>query len=82
MADILLYGGLGIILIAILLALAAAIIGCKIQGWKFPDIMLPRRFIGPTLKLPSSMKRLLRLSVVVFVIGSIVLGAGFWIALK
>ncbi len=82
MANIFLYGGLGIILVAIILALIAAIIGCRIQGWKFPDIMLPRKFIGPPLKLPRSMKCLLRLSVIILVIGVIILVIGFYLALE
>lgn len=82
MADVFLYGGLGVILVAIILALIAAIIGCQIQGWKFPDIMLPRRFIGPPLKIPRSMKLLLLSSVIILLIGGIILGIGFMIALK
>ncbi len=82
MANLFLYGGLGVVLLALLLALIAAIIGCQIQGWKFPDIMLPRRFVGPPLKLPHSMKVLLKLAVMVLVVGAILLGIGFWIALN
>lgn len=82
MANFFLYGGLGLILVAIILALIAAIIGCKIQDWKFPDIILPRRFIGPPLKIPRNMRMLLKISCIILIIGGIILGIGFWIALK
>ncbi len=82
MVNILIYGGLGLILVAVVLALIAAIIGCQMQGWKFTGMMWTRRFIDPSIKMPRSMKMLLRWAVIILLIGAIILCIGIYFGLK
>ncbi|MCM1292585.1 MAG: hypothetical protein NC111_05265 [Bacteroides sp.] len=71
MKNILIYGGLGLLLVGTLFGLMAAAIGCKIQGWKVPDIFMPRMFFGKEIKMTPAMKRCLWFGGSAWVIGAV-----------
>lgn len=82
MTNFLIYGGLGLLLIGAIFGLIAAVIGCKIQHWKFPDILLPKMFFGPMPKLPQNMKKCLLVWGITWVVGIVILIIGLNMGLK
>ncbi len=82
MANYFIYGGLITILVALIFALIAAIIGWKAQGWKIMNRSIYRRLIDPNYKMPKAMKPYLVIAAITFVVGAIILGIGFEKALN
>lgn len=69
-------------LVGAIFGLIAAIIGCKIQHWKLPDIFLPKLFFGTMPKLPSKMKKCLWVWGIGWAIGIILLVIGMNMGVK